>query len=238
MTRRRSRRSEERRRRLLVSLLKLVLVAGVFGLTGYYAYEAGARVSTGELASMKEELKKAVDQAHLTQEQAEADRAALIVAQQQADQFKALYEQAKPTEELGELTGLLRDKLAAGLSPRRLAIVIRQAENLHGCRNLAGKRVLVHTPHTKGPPGITTLDDTVTLSAEGTGSKGGQEQWFDPEQPVKIHVATRGANKDTELTGRLPIERALATRDSEYHFTISAGARGWLDVATERCEYN
>jgi hypothetical protein len=239
MIRRRSRRSEERHQRLLVTLCKLALVAGAFGLTAYYAYEAGSRVAQAEVGSLEEQLHKATDVANAQQERTQADQAALVEAKKQADDFRTLYEQVKPSDDIRQLTVLLHNKLASGIDARRLAFAISQAENPHDCKQLAVKRFLVHTPRYKGPQAITlvTYDDSVTLSAEGAGGGGGQEQWFDPERPVKIHLATHGVSKDTDLAGTLPIQYALAIRDSEYHFTLTAGARGWLDVATERCEF-
>jgi hypothetical protein len=239
MTRRRSRHSEERRQRLFIFLFKLSLVAAAFGLTAYYAYEAGSRVAQAEVRSLKEELQKATDSATSRQQRAESDQTALLQAQKQAEDFKTLYEQVKPTDEVRQLTALLHNKMAAGVDARRLEFVIGQAENPRGCKQLATKRFLVHTPRFKGPPAITlvSFDDNVTISAEGAGGNGGQEQWFDPERPVKIHLATQDGSKDADVAGKLPLEHALVIRDNEYHFRLTAGVRGWLDVATERCEF-
>jgi hypothetical protein len=238
MVRRRSRRAEERRQRLFIVLFKLALVIGAFGLTAYYAYETGARVAHGEVATLRQDLGRALDDAKAEADRAAADRASLAEAQKQADDFKALYDQVKPSDDIKDLTTLLRAKLASGMTVRRLGYVISAAQNPHGCKMLASKRFLVRTPRYRGPPSITSvhIDDEISISADGAGANDGQEQWFDPERPIKIHLAT-GGPKETELSGKLPVEHAMAAGALEYHFTLSAaGARGWVDVATERCE--
>ncbi len=239
MQRRRSRRREENRRRVLSGLLKLLLVLGIFSVTAYYAYEAGFRVSQNQVGNLRQDLQQAVESVQTEKTQLEADQAALVEARKQADDFKALYEQAKPTDELKDLTEILRAKLAAGMEPRRLAFVIKSAQNPHDCEMLGTRRFLVRTPRYRGPAAQTSVrfDEVVAISADGAGANGGHEQWFDPERPVKVKVAASGA-KETELSGTLPIEHAVAVRNSEYHFTMSAAnARGWVEVNTERCNF-
>lgn len=240
MPRRRSRRSEERRQRLLIGLFKLLVVVGVFSFTAYYAYEVGFRVAQREAGALKDALEKAEDSVKEAQSQVEADHAAMAEVQKQADDFKALYEQVKPTDDIRELTAILRAKLATGMDPHRLSFVIKSAQNPHDCEVLGTKRFLVRTPRYRGPEATTMVrfDDVVTISADGIGANGGHEQWFDADSPIKVHVAAQGS-KNTDLSGNLPVEYAVAVRNSEYHFTISAAnVRGWVEVVTERCNFH
>ncbi len=239
MQRRRSRRREENRRLFFVGLFKLALVLGAFGLSAYYAYEAGFRVAQAQVGSLRQDLQRAVASAEAEKGQVQAEQTALAESKKQADDFKSLYEQAKPTDDMKELTDLMRAKLAGGMQARRLAFVIRSARNPHDCEMLGSRRFLVRTPRYRGPAAQTSVrfDELVTISADGAGANGGHEQWFDPERPVKVRVAASGT-KVTELTGTLPIEHAIAVRNSEYHFTMSAAnARGWVEVNTERCNF-
>jgi len=239
MYRRKSRRGEERRKIFLIAVLKLVLAASAFGLTAYYSYEVGLRVAQGETASLKDKLDEAVQEAHKQQDQAVGDRAALNEARKQADDYKALYEQVKPSDDIKELSALLRAKLAEGLDPHRLGMVIKTAQNPHDCEQPATRRFLVRTPHYRGPDTNTTvrLGDLVTLSADGVGGNGGHEQWFDADRPIKLHVIADGT-KDADVSGRLPIEHMVVVKGSEFRFTISAAAsRGFVEVVSQRCEY-
>jgi cell division protein FtsB len=239
MYRRKSRRGGERRKAFLLSLLKLVLAVSAFGLTAYYSYEVGLRVAQGETSSLKDKLEETTQEAHKQQEQAVGDRAALNEARKQAEDFKALYEQVKPTEDIKELTTILRAKLAEGLDSHRLGMVIKTAQNPHDCEQPATRRFLVRTPRYKGPDTNTSvrLGDLVTLSADGVGGNGGHEQWFDAERPIKLHVVAGGV-KDADVSGRLPIEHMVVVKNSEFRFTISAAtSRGFVEVVSQRCEY-
>lgn len=238
MQRRRSRRNEERRRAILGRLFKLALAIGAFAVTAYYSYEVGFRVAQGEVGSLKEQVRQATDEARKQQEQAEGDRAALNETRRQADEFKSLYEQVKPTDDIRDLSALLRVKLAEGMDPHRLAFVIKSAQNPHDCEQPTTRRFLVRTPRYRGPNANTTVHiGDMTLSADGIGGNGGHEQWFDAERPVKLHIAAAGA-KDSDVAGKLPIEHAVAIKNSEFHFTITAAtSRGFVEVVSQRCEF-
>jgi hypothetical protein len=224
--------------RILVGLLKLLAVGSVLGLTVYYAYEVGYRVAQGEVSALKEQVAQAAEDQRKAQEQAEGDRAALNEAKKQADDFKALYEQVKPTDALKDLTALLHGKLSEGMDPKRLAFVIKSAQNPHDCQTIPAKRFLVRTPRYKGPSTYTSvrLDEMVSLSADGAGANDGHEQYFDAERSLKLHVGVPGA-RDSDISGKLPIEHAVVVKNTEFHFTVSAASnRGFVEVTSEKCE--
>jgi len=222
----------------MVFLVKLVLGIGAFGLLVFYAYEVGYRVAQGELASLREQLSAANDQSSKAREQADGDRAALNELRKQSDELRGLYEQSKPSDEIKDLTALIRARMAEGLEPKRLAFIIKTAPVPRQCETLPVKRFLVRTPKTKGANTATSvrLDDQVEVSADGIGANDGREQWFDPDRPVRLHVA--GTGHAAELSGKLPIEQAVMLRPAqELHYTVTASvSRGYADVASERCE--
>ena len=40
------------------------------------------------------------------------------------------------------------------------------------------------------------------------------------------------------MVGSLPIDYAVGVQGIEYHFTLTtAAAKGWIDVATEKCSF-
>ncbi len=239
MSRRRNKRSEERRRHFFGVLLKLTVLVAVVGTVAYYAYEVGFRVAAGEVGTLKDELQQALDTADGRQGELDKEQSLLSEARQQAESYRTLYEQTRPNDEIRDLTTILRAKLATGMDARRLGFVIKSARNPHDCEMLGSKRFLVRTPRYRGPDASTVarLDDEVTLSAEGAGANGGHEQWFDPDRPVKVRVTASGA-KNTDLGGTLPLEHAIAVKNSEYHLTMTAAsARGWVEVLTERCNF-
>jgi len=238
MSRRRSRRNEERRRHLFGIFLKLILGGGAFGLLVFYAYEVGYRVAQGEVASLHEQVTASTDLAAKAREQADGDRAALNELRKQTDELRTLYEQSKPSDDLKDLIGLIRTRMADGLEAKRLAFVIKSAPVPRQCEVQPVKRFLVRTPKSKGPntAGSVRLDDQVELSADGIGGNEGREQWFDPDRTIRLHVAAPG--HAVELSGKLPIEQAVMLRPNlELHYTVTASvSRGYADVASERCE--
>lgn len=239
MQRRRSRRNEERRRHLIGLILKFIVGIGTFGMVVFYAYEVGYRVAQGEVASLKDQLSDANTSLSKIREQAEGDRAALNEQRKQADDLRGLYEQTKPSDDMKDIVSLAKNRIADGVEPKRLAFAIKSAPSPRQCETLPVKRFLVRTPKVKGPSTTMAvrLDDALEISADGIGGNDGREQWFDPDRPVRLHMAQPG-QKDGEIGGKLPVERSIMLHtNSELHFTVTASvSRGYADVASERCE--
>ncbi|MDR3435135.1 hypothetical protein [Telmatospirillum sp.] len=239
MSRRRSRRNEEQRRRILIFLGKVLGAAGIVAVTAYYAYEVGYRVSEGEVQTSKEALQKAQDHLKAVEDAAEADHLAQVQANRQLSDLASRYEQIKPNDELRDLTDLLRAKLAAGLTARRLSLVIKSAEMPRNCQPSPSRRLLVHTPSAKTMPagGLLRLDDQVSVTAEAPFVGDGRGMSFDPAGAVKLRISVEGV-RDAEVVGVLPLDYLLSAKGGEYHITLSAAnSKGWVDVATERCAF-
>lgn len=232
MNRRRSRRNAEQRRRILVVLGKLLVAVGGLALITYYSYEVGFRVASGERAILAEGLRNAEEQLKVQQVGADADRAALVEANKRAAELKTAYDQLRPSDDMRDLMTLLREKMATGVTARRLGLVIRSAEMPRSCQTLPNRRLQVKEPRAKAAPGAAPLrfDDKVALSAEAAEAAG-------TVPLLRIHVSAEGG-RETDVTGALPIDYALAVQGGEYHFIVAAAnAKGWLDVATEKCSF-
>jgi hypothetical protein len=239
MSRRRSRHGAEQRRRFFILLAKLLGVAGVLGVTAYYAYEVGFRVAEGETTSLSEGLQKAEERIMAEQASAEADRLALSEANKKFAALNAAYEQIRPSDEVRDLDALVRKKLADGMTARRLALVIKSAETPHDCQSVAARRLQVRSLHSKGNGGAAQLrfDEKLTLSAEDVAGNDAHQQWFDPASPLHVRFSVEGV-RDIEAVGTLPIEYAVLVQSNEYHFTLTASsAKGWVEVVTEKCSF-
>lgn len=239
MSYRRNRRAHERRRHVSFLFLKLMVCLLLIAVTAYYSYQVGLRVAQAKLGTLQDELSEAKAVAERRQTEITEQHQSLADARQQAQEFKGLYDQERPTADLRDLTAMLRNKLAEGIDPHRLGFVIKSARKPHDCEVLGSKRFLVRTPHYRGPAATTMVrfDDGVVISADGTGANGGHEQWFDSDRPVRVRM-TAGGVKAAEVAGNLPLEETVAVRNSEYHFTMTAAsAHGWVEVATERCNF-
>lgn len=239
MSRRRSRHGAEQRRRILLFLGKLLAAAAAVGVITYYAYEVGFRVAGGEREALAEGLRNAEEQLKTQQIGADADRAALAEANKRQVELKAAYDQIRPSDDIRDLQALLRDKMATGVSARRLALVIKSAEMPRSCLTLPNRRLQVRLSRSKVPPGLSQLrfDEKVVLSAEETDGGAAPPSASGSAASLKLHVSAEGG-RETDVTGALPIDYAVAVQGAEYHFTVAAAsAKGWLDVATEKCSF-
>lgn len=240
MSRRRSRRGAEQRQRLFVLLAKLLAVGSVLGITAYYAYEVGFRVARGETAALTEGMQKAEEQLKAEQAGAEADRSASGAVNKQLADLKQAYDQVRPSDDVRDLTALLRKKLDAGMSPRRLALVLKSAETPHACQPLASRRLLMRGPRSKTASGAAQLrfDEKITLSAEEVGDNDARPQGAGSASPLKVHFSAEGL-RDVDVVGPLPIEYAIGVQGIEYHFTLTAAgnAKGWVEVVAEKCSF-
>jgi hypothetical protein len=237
MSRRRSRRGAEQRQRFLVLMVKVLIAAGTVGLTAYYAYEVGFRVAQGETASLTDGMQKAEERLRAEQAQAEADRLALGDTKKQLAELKTAYERIRPSDDMRDLTNLLQSKLTAGMSPRRLALVIKSAETPHDCQTLASRRLQVRALRAKGAMSAAALrfDEKVTLSAEEVDPGDGRPPAGGPSNTLHVRFSSEGL-RNADVVGVLPIEYALDVQSVEYHFTLTAAsAKGWAEVATEKC---
>lgn len=233
--RRRSRHNEERRRAAFLVFWKIVAGVATLGVTAYYAYETGVKVTQGDSGSLRDRLSETEARLEALSRQAESDRQAVQAARKEADEARKLYEQVKPGEAISDLVAQIRARLAAGVEPRRLALVIKTTEPLKGCEPAMVKRVLVHTPASKNPAQTTRVAEGVSLSLEGEGANGGRDPWFNPEQALTVSVAASGY-RDRTLTERLPIEDRVVLRGAETRISIAPSqTRGFVEVSTERC---
>lgn len=238
MSRRRSRRNEERRRAFFATVFKLALVGGAFGLVCWYSYEVGYRVAKGEVSSLQDQVHNLTETTKSQEEQVVGAHAALVEAQKQVQEMRALYDQVKPSDEMRDIDAEARARLAAGVDPKRLVLLIRAAQKPQACESAVTKRFFVRTPRYKGAAtnAMARLSDMVTLSAEGQGANEGREQWFDPDRPLKLHISSFG--KEEDVTAKLPIERVVQAKNADIHFTVMAStSRGFVDVTSERCDY-
>jgi hypothetical protein len=82
-------------------------------------------------------------------------------------------------------------------------------------------------------------DEKIVLSAEEADDNAGRPPDAAPvgNPALKVHFAADGL-RDADVVGALPLEYALQMQGVEYHFTVTTGsAKGWLEVAAEKCSF-
>jgi hypothetical protein len=235
MARRRSRRGQQSWH-IWFKLFKLAVLVGAIGASGFYGYEVGQRLSLEEMAGLRLEIERLTTSEAAQRDEVTKLQVALEDTRKRADDFQAKYEQVAPSDELKEVLALVRTKLGSGLDLKRLAFVISSAEKPHHCGEAATKRFMVETPTFHGGSTWVRFADLITVTAGGIGGNNGADQWFDPDKPVTVKFTVIGG-KEAQISGKLPLQHAMVVKGGEYRFTVSAGARGFIEVTGDRCEY-
>jgi hypothetical protein len=235
LVRRRTRRGQQGWH-IWFKLFKLALVLGALAAISFYAFEAGQRLALEDVGNLRAEIDRmsAAETAH--HDQVAKLTTDLTEAKTRADDFQARYEQVAPSDDIKEITALVRSRMAAGLDTKRLAFVIQQAEKPRRCGDVSTKRFMVRTSKYDGDATWVRFADLITVTAVGNGGENGADQWFDPEKPVTVHFTAIGG-KDTQVEGKLPLQHSMVVKNGEYRFTVAPGARGFVEVTGDRCEY-
>lgn len=145
-----------------------------------------------------------------------------------------------PEGPLRTLGDLLRQQVAAGIDPERLAYVIRSASPPRNCVDPETKRFVVTTPAYKGPDSsVSVAEGEVVVTGEGISArneKGEPEAWFDPARPVTL-IFKLSTGEMSEKKGNLPLSHSVVVGEREYRFTLAEGARSFVKVTYDSCAY-
>jgi hypothetical protein len=217
-------------------LAKFVLLLGAISAAGFYGYEVGRRLSQETITTLEAEIARLTTADVSQREEVVRLQTALDETKKRADEFQARYEQVAPSDEIKDLLGAVRAKLDTGLDIKRLAFAISAAERPRRCGEAATKRFMVKTPHFDGASTWVRFADLITVTADGIGDSNGAEQAFDPEKPVTVRFTVIGG-KEAQISGKLPLQHSMVLKNGEYRFTIAPGAKGFVEVTGDRCEY-
>ncbi|MBI5165147.1 MAG: hypothetical protein HY985_14755 [Magnetospirillum sp.] len=215
---------------------KILIALGAIGASAFYAYEVGQQLAREEVSSLRQDIERLTAAEAGRAEEATRLAGELAETRKRADEFQAKYQQVAPSDETKEILALVRAKLDSGLDAKRLAFVISAAERPRRCGEAATKRFMVKTAKFDGASTWVRFADLITVTADGIGGNNGGEQWFDPERPVTVHFTAIGG-KEVQVSGKLPLQHAMVVKNGEYRFTIAPGARGFVEVTGDRCEY-
>jgi hypothetical protein len=236
MARPRSRHQRERRARFWKGLFKFVVFLGLIGATAYYAYEAGTRLSAQEIADLKSEITRLSESEQAQQTRSEELESLLTDARQTAEDFRLRYEEVAP-EAVQDVLAEVRTKMTEGLSADRLAFVVSQAHPPRNCSDSETRRFIAKTENYDGANTWVRFDDAITVSGSGAAANGGREQWFDSTQPVSVTFTPLGEKAET-VEGALPLQHSMVFKSKEYRFTAAPGARGFIEITADWCDYS
>ncbi|MDA8230806.1 MAG: hypothetical protein M0006_05655 [Magnetospirillum sp.] len=235
MARRRSRRGQQSWL-LSFKLLKLALFLATIGAAAFYAYEVGQKLALDEVGGLRRQIDDLTAAETGRKEAITRLSAQLDETKKRADDYQAKYQQLAPSSDVEDILTLVRGKLASGLDAKRLAFVIQQAEPPRHCGDAATKRFMVKTAKFSGSSTWVRFADLITITANGIGANAGNEQWYDPDMPVAVTFTAIGG-KESRIEGKLPLQHSMVVKNGEYRFTIAPGARGFVEVTGDRCDY-
>jgi hypothetical protein len=152
------------------------------------------------------------------------------------------YEREVPTGFVREMMVLVRKKLEAGADEERLAFLVAAADKPRSCdEQPETKRFIVTTELQTGGANdaVSFGDRAITVTAVGQAARdggGNLEAWYDPRKSISVTFTQLGG-KTVTAEGALPLHYSVVAGDDEFRFTALPGARGFLTVTADRCDY-
>lgn len=233
----RSRYRERAARRTHMMMLTLLGVAALIG----FGFWAGRQHVAFQVESLKKEAQSARSDAKKMQDELVKVRAESQTANSRLEQLQSQYQQELPEQgPLRALVDLVRQQLAEGMPPERLAFLIKSARPPRNCTDPSSKRFMVKTPAYSGPDSAAAIGEgAVSISGIGSASRnkdGALEAWFDPSQQVTVSFKVSGGETEKK-TAVLPFQHSLIASGREYRFTLSEGEKSFIKVTFDSCDY-
>jgi outer membrane murein-binding lipoprotein Lpp len=224
------------RQRTQITIAALMVLAAV-GTTAFWLGRQHAAYQINSLSAQVKERETEIKnlESDLTKMRAETQTATLRFDQLQEQMNKDL-----PDGAVRDLVALLRQQLQDGMSPERLAFLLRSARPPQNCSDPATRRFVPKTPAYTGSNSVASFGEgAVKITGTGTSARnkdGKEEAWFDPAQPVTVTYTSADGQTETK-TGQLPMQHAMIAAGREYRFTLSEGEKSFIRVTFDSCDY-
>lgn len=229
-------RYQRRSARRVANTMRLVILVGIFGASGFWIGRLEAIKEISLLTQEKHELELRNNelQGEVTKYRAEAQTASARL-----EQIKASYEEVLPEGPMRTLTLLVKEQIESGIDATRLESVIKSVSPPQNCAEPQSKRFVVSTPSYKGPKSKVSIDNNkIIIVAQGESSKnikGQEEAWYDPAKNIEVTFTL--ADGTTEIRkGHLPIIYSAILEDKEYRFTIGPDEKSFAKVTYDSCD--
>jgi FtsZ-binding cell division protein ZapB len=233
---------QRRRRRFWWGVAKWVLALVLVLAAGVWSYRAGNQLAERKMVQAQEEIAALQLEVSGLQQQSAALATDLARAREEISNWKVRYEREVPTGFVREMMVLVKKKLEAGADEERLAFLVSAADKPRSCdEQPETKRFIVTTELQTGGANdaVSFGDRAITVTAVGQAARdggGNLEAWYDPQKPVSVTFTQLGG-KTVTAEGALPLHYSVVAGDDEFRFTALPGARGFLTVTADRCDY-
>jgi len=228
-----SRRAVSARRKFLKNFFYFAIICAVSYRLGYES-----------VRSREEAYRKQVESTQKGQGDLESTitslRSDLQSSQVRYQQLLDKYETDVPKGNHKYLSDMVKHQLDLGIQPERLVSLIRSTRPPQNCDKPVVRRFVMSTPNYTGPKSaVSFMNGAIEVGGIGqsaVSSSGSLEAWYDPNKPVEITFKTTGG-KIVKKDGLLPIYHSIIMGNKEVRFTLASGARSFLNVTTDYCDY-
>ena len=226
-------RSKQRAAAFFRFILMLVFLVGI----GFFL---GRQFSVGESRDIKSELKTMRAERSGLEEQITDLKAQVQTAKVRHDDLQKAHDELLPEGDVGALIDLLNSKLQSGLSADRLNYILRTAGSPRSCTEPDVKRFVLPTPSFKGPDNkISIADGIIKIKGQGESARnenGDPEAWYDASKKVYVQFISRDTpNEQKKAT--LPFSHSMVIADKEYRFRVESGAKSFVKITYDVCDY-
>ncbi len=232
---------QRRRRRFWWGVTKWSLALALIIAAGVYSYRFGSQLARHEVVKAEARIAELTTEVEGLQQQSAALATDLAKARETVAGWEARYQREVPTGFVREMMQLVQQKLEAGADEERLAFLVSAADKPRVCDDEPEtKRFIVTTELQGGANDAVSFGErSITVTAQGEAardSNGNLEAWYDPEKPLTVTFTHLGG-KTVAAEGPLPLHYSVVAGDDEFRFTALPGARGFLTVTADRCDY-
>jgi hypothetical protein len=227
-------RNKERNQGVMVGVMVFIAVAMVF-------FWMGRQHAVVQLSSLSRDVSRLETENSKLQNETIKLRAETQTATSRYEELQQQVAKDLPGGgPVRDLIDLIRQQLGDGMSPERLAFVLRSARPPRNCTEAEAKRFIVRTPAYSGSNSTVSFGEgAVVISGSGQSSlnlSGTAEAWFDSSQAVNVTFKTADG-KSEEKIGLLPIEYSVIAKGREYRFTLTEGEKSFIKVTFDSCDY-
>ena len=233
---------QRRRRRFWWGVGKWTLALALVLAAGVYSYRFGTQLAEREVVKAEERIAELTEEVAGLQQQSAGLATNLAQSREAIAAWQARYEREVPSGFVREMMVLVQKKLEAGADEERLAFLVAAADKPRSCDDQPEtKRFIATTELQSGGANdaVSFGDRSITVTAVGAAARnanGSLEAWFDPQKTVTVTFTQLGG-KTVQAEGALPLHHSVVSGDDEYRFTVLPGARGFLTVTADRCDY-